>query len=132
LRQAIEFRLALVSKLALAMMKAETQRRYGPAPLLQNLALGREVQSDPFVPGRIVVGVPQANQRPGRTRRRTSSSCRTGPSDLDDESDRRPRLTAELRAHLKREVDRARREQLERDRLAGHMLFRGDPGRVGR
>ena len=66
-------------------------------------------------------------QRPRERRAATRRASRVGPSDEDPSP--RPPLTAAERNWLRSEVDRRRREQLERDRVAGRALFRGDPGR---
>lgn len=65
-------------------------------------------------------------QRERRVRRVTRTGSRAGPNDSDPP---RPPLTAELRAHLKREVDRARRKELAEQRHRYRALFGGDPGR---
>ncbi len=61
--------------------------------------------------------------------RRARRTVRTAARGADDPEPPRP-LTAELRAQLKREVDRARRKQLAAQHKRDRALFDGDPGRV--
>lgn len=125
LAAAFLLRLALIAKMALYGVRAETRRRHGPVPpLIRSLANDRRGTHRG-------IGHVRQRSRERRARRVTRSSLRAGPSD-SDESERppRPRLTAESRAWLKSEVDRARRKQLAAMFARSRALFKDDPGRV--